>query len=311
MLRTEACGGLSLREPRRSVDPTGPPQQGRAPPMAPTQWPLLAVTLLSISGYAMTIPLLPQLVDADLLGPTYYGVVQSVANLVSLFAAPALGHVSDTRGRRVAAMCCASLGTMGTLLLGTKVFAGEQAWSHWATSGAALGSSLIWLPTLGMILRRVDRNSSSGVLQALCADGTLSDGERLPRMARFNTAFSLGFTCGSSAGGALSRFGNGAVVSCAAAAATLTLILEALLLPNTAGIAKPVAVHPDKAGKIKIGPDTPVGFVATLRQLLSLPNRRTVGALLLCRGLMGLAFFILTGTFDLYCRERFAMDPET
>lgn len=36
-----------------------------------------------------------------------------------------------------------------------------------------------------------------------------------------------------------------------------------------------------------------------------------VVALLLSRGLCGLAFFVLTGTFDLFCKQRFSMTPET
>ena len=124
------------------------------------QLPTLVAMFASILGYAMVLPLLPQLLDADSLGPTLYGAVNSLGNFVALIAATWLGRLSDTHGRRPALLACASAGALGTVLLGMRL-----------VLPAAAASTAQLLAVLGVIMRRVDRNSAGALLQGAVSIG--------------------------------------------------------------------------------------------------------------------------------------------
>lgn len=123
-----------------------PPDARAAAGFQLSELPILLAMFSSIVGYAMVLPLLPALLDAESLGPTLYGAVNSLGNFVALVAATALGRLSDLHGRRPALLVCAVAGGAGTILLGMRLVLPEAA-----------GRTAQILAVLGVIMRRIDR----------------------------------------------------------------------------------------------------------------------------------------------------------
>ena len=101
---------------------------------------------------------------------------------MALVAGAALGRLSDRSGRRAAMLICASLATVGLLCLGAQR-AVQLYSSTQVSAGAPGGVSMLAavglaLAVLGSVLRRVDRNTSGGLLQALTSDLCGGDGEQ-------------------------------------------------------------------------------------------------------------------------------------
>jgi len=98
---------------------------------------VLICTFLAFLSYAMLIPSLPDLLNAKLHGPAFYGTVQSTGNLMAMAAATPIGFVSDTLGSRGAVCGCFALGCFGSVLL-------------------MMGERHFLLPVFGLVLRRID-----------------------------------------------------------------------------------------------------------------------------------------------------------
>eukprot|EP01050_Picozoa_sp_SAG11_P018452 SAG11_NODE_2790_length_2969_cov_1.817073_1_plen_138_part_00 len=118
-------------------------------------------------------------------------------------------------------------------------------------------------------------------------------------------ALSLGFTLGSILGGLLSRYGVGASLLGGGAMA-LVNVCAAAALPMPPLVRPPTdATRTAKASTATAEPQTAAdGAVVSYRSLCAdVELQRLLG----CKALIGLAFFVMTGTFDLFCRERFGV----
>ena len=240
---------------------------------------LHASVFFSVAGYALIIPWLKDLLGADQLGAARYGQLQSLGNLSGLLSSAPVGRIADRMGRRVGMVLCSCLAILGALCL-------------WVGAGPGV---LAWLPVAGLLLRRSERASFTAVATALTADASSSEAERNRRIGRLNMIFCLGFTFGSSATGMLGDFGKSMamaperlVAAAAVCAGLLTLFIVGVLLPIPATAA---AAERDAKGHAKVPPPM-------------IWDRRIIG-LLAVRVLVGGGFFLMTGTFDLYCRDRF------
>ena len=162
-----------------------------------------------------------------------------------------------------------------------------------------MGAEISFLvPVLGLVLRRVDRTSSAGVIKAYVAAGHGHDEiARQDMLAKVMMATGLGFSIGSSIGGWLSRYGAKTVAASAAAIAMgATLIAARVLEPEPTAAELPRGKLESRAASRPV----------SLWQSTLEPG---VGGLLLTRFLVGVAFFFITSTFDIYCRERFGFTP--
>ena len=160
-----------------------------------------------------------------------------------------------------------------------------------------MGGQLSFLaPVLGLVLRRVDRASSAGVIKAYVAAGHGDDDiARQEVLAKVMMATGLGFSLGSSLGGWLSVYGANTVASAASAIALgAALIAAQVLEPESTAQQPPVQQASCMAGG--------EGVWRSVGQ----PG---VTGLLAVRFIVGVAFFFITSTFDLYCRERFGFTP--
>ena len=271
--------------------------------------PVLAAMFSSIVGYAMVLPLLPMLLDAESLGATRYGAVNSLGNFVALVAATGLGWLSDLHGRRPAVLVCAVVGAAGTVLIGSRLLLPVGA--------AGIGQVLA---VLGLILRRVDRNSAGAILQAVGVD-TTAEQFRSAYMGRLNMAMSLGFTAGSSLGGVVTQyFGHRVTLSAALLCGALYVLMAFVSIPGipsstktSAAAAMGHSAATTKGDHVFRGSNLTAPSTGEQEHgkfpLQSMLANKRVMALLLCKACVSLAFFVLTGTFDLFLTERFQMDP--
>lgn len=302
---------------------------------------ILVVVFSSIIGYAMVLPLLPTLLDAQSLGATRYGAINSLGNLVALVAATGLGWHSDLHGRRSAVLVCAVVGTIGIILLGIRLLL--------PTAG---GGANQMLAVLGSVFRRVDRNSVGAVLQAVGVD-TIASRYRSAYMGRLNMAMSLGFTAGSSLGGLVTQsLGQVATLCVAVQCSVVYLLMAFVSIPGIPATRRSADVlrqqkrfvtggssSRDSAESINStqrdrspSPAPATGFMSIKNRIrgckLAAPNEegkepeqgrtlrlqsilasKRIMALLVCKGCISLAFFVLTGTFDLFLSERFHLNP--
>ena len=61
-----------------------------------------AISFLDTFAVGLLNPVLPQLLRADVIGPTLYSSLTSVSNAVALLAAVMMGRLSDVYGRKIA-----------------------------------------------------------------------------------------------------------------------------------------------------------------------------------------------------------------
>jgi len=234
---------------------------------------VLICTFLAFVFYSSLIPSLPELLGVKELGATFYGTIQSISNFMAMLAATWVGALSDRYGKRSAIVGCFGMGCIGTALLGSRSM-------HWA------------LPVLGLTLRRIDSSSSRGVIKAYVVGQHPGVGEKALQeqqaaSGRMMMMMGLGFSAGSSLGGWLSGYGTPTVAAIALVGGATATGIAALVLEE---VGKPG----EQAQGREQHPPRHEGF--------KWYTERGVVALLLVRLLMGMAFFFITSTFDLYCR---------
>ena len=251
---------------------------------------LHASVFFSVTGYALVIPWMKDLLGADQLGAARYGQLQSLGNLSGLLSSAPVGRVADRMGRRVGMVLCSGLATLGAVCL-------------WM--GTVGGGVLTWLPVAGLMLRRSERASFTAVATAVTADVSSSDTDRSRRIGQLNMAFCLGFTFGSTITGKLADVAESVAMAPERLVATAA-VFTALLTLFIVGVMLPIP-PPTVSGSSTKTPTT-CSSSSTFTGVVLLPpmlwDHRIFG-LLVVRMLVGGAFFLVTSTFDLYCRDRF------
>ena len=197
----------------------------------------LIITLMDPFAIGIVNPIVPQLMQAERIGASAFGVIMSLANLASCFAGTVYGRVSDRHGRRLPIVAA-----ILTALLGYSLYA-----LGLALEGVSPLGRLV-LPPLGRILSGVGRTGLNGPLLALQA-------ERDPERAKGTVAghmatFGIGYSLGSAAGavlqhGAEAHTAGGAWINLAAMLACVLVQLAcSLLLPHALPAAAKASASP-------------------------------------------------------------------
>lgn len=266
---------------------------------------IIGFVFIELLGYSLFLPLLPYYAGSLGATPTLIGLMIASNAVAQLLAAPVIGRLSDTLGRRPMLLFSIAGTVVGFVLLGLVDPLGrwltDLAPGWFTVNGAALG----WL----FASRIVDGLAGGNVslARAYIADVT-DERNRAKGLGLIGAAFGTGFIIGPAMGGTLSNWDYAtssftamglsryAVPAFAAALlSALNLIGVALWLPESLTPERRAALAEDKRSPLSIG---------ALREALRLPR---VGPLLQTRFLYRLAFTIFTTNFALYTQYRFAL----
>jgi DHA1 family tetracycline resistance protein-like MFS transporter len=174
--------------------------------------PILGVTFIDIIGFSMLIPMLPYFVTHFGASPFIVGVLFATFSFCQFVSAPLWGHVSDRIGRK-------------RVLIISQI-------------GATIGwAMLAFAPTIGWVfVARILEGVSGGnisITQAYVAD-LVEPKERSRAFGLIGAMFGAGMIFGPLGGGLLfARYGFAAPFLAAAALQLLTLLLTAVMLPES------------------------------------------------------------------------------
>ncbi len=191
---------------------SSPPSAGRKPAVVF----IFITVVLTMLGYGLIIPVLPELVKQfrghDVAsGSHYYGVLVSVYALMQFFAAPVLGALSDWHGRRRVILIALAGATLDFVVL-------------------ALAPSLAVL-----FIARMVGGMTAGLLataNAYVADVTAPT-QRASAFGMIGAAFGIGFVLGPLTGGYLAAVDLRAPFWAAAACAAANWIYGCFVLPES------------------------------------------------------------------------------
>lgn len=244
----------------------------------PASRPLLVLMLIvfvDLLGYSLILPLLPFYAESLGASAATIGLLVATYAVAQLFAAPALGRLSDRVGRRPV-LFFSFLGTAVSFLL------------------LALANAL-WVLFVARVLDGL--SAVFATAQAYVADVTAPQ-ERARGLGVLGAAFGAGFVIGPALGGLLSRLGFRAPAIAATAVAGAGVGLLYLFLPES--------LTPER--RAELAGSRPSHF--RLRQVRDTLRRPLVGPLLETRFVAGVAIALFQGIFPLYAVLRFGASPE-
>eukprot|EP01006_Ploeotia_vitrea_P028765 TRINITY_DN61399_c1_g2_i1.p1 TRINITY_DN61399_c1_g2~~TRINITY_DN61399_c1_g2_i1.p1 ORF type:complete len:421 (-),score=5.69 TRINITY_DN61399_c1_g2_i1:120-1322(-) len=248
------------------------------------RWDITVVLLCNLMDFfAFSVPLsyLPQLLNAEKLGATFYGGFQALSNGIGLLASFVLGRISDKHGRKPVFLLCVSLGFCAYVCYISSTLATENG---------------VVFAVVGDVLRRCNRNGIGGVITALIADLS-SKTDRAVYMGRSVSAQGMGFGLGSVVGGVLGDWGIIVPLTTGCIVVGINLIVATLWLPKT-DTGRPTGNNKET---------TEANTAALTMELLGDKQIRT---LLCARGLLSIGFFTVISTMALFCRQRFGFSPK-
>jgi DHA1 family tetracycline resistance protein-like MFS transporter len=266
---------------------------------------IIGFVFIELLGYSLFLPLLPYYAGSLGANPTVVGLLIASNAVAQLLAAPLIGRLSDTWGRRPMLLFSIVGTAVSFALLGLVEPLGRwlsAATAGWLTSSA---SALGWL----FFSRILDGLAGGNVslARAYITDIT-SEKDRARALGLIGAAFGTGFIIGPALGGTLSNWAYAAQaaqvygLSRYAVPAFAALVLSAL---NLIGVALwlPESLTPERRAKLATRRHRilPVGL---LRDALKLPR---VGPILQTRFLYRLAFAMFTTNFALFTRYRFGL----
>jgi DHA1 family tetracycline resistance protein-like MFS transporter len=170
---------------------------------------LVITVLVDMTGFGMIIPLIPFYAQRLAAGPAGIGVLLTSFSLMQFLFSPALGQISDSRGRRPT-LIFSILTSIGSFVLFT------------------LANSYLML-----LLSRVIAGlaSEGAVAQAYVADVTSRE-ERSEGLGKIGAATGVGFILGPVIGGLLSPYGFWAPGTAAVALGVINLLFVYVFLPE-------------------------------------------------------------------------------
>jgi len=174
--------------------------------------PILGITFVDILGFSILIPTLPYFVTHFGMAPWVVGVLASVFSLVQLISGPVWGNVSDRLGRK------------GVLII--------------SQIGATIGwVMLAFAPNILIVfIARIIEGASGGnigVTQAYVAD-LVEPKERSRAFGLIGAMFGCGMVFGPLIGSVtFLKFGFAGPFLAAAALQVVTLVITALMLPES------------------------------------------------------------------------------
>jgi DHA1 family tetracycline resistance protein-like MFS transporter len=228
--------------------------------------PLLAITFVDVLGFTILIPILPFYAERFGASPTVVGAIYATVALCSLLSSPFWGGLSDRIGRKGVLIAAQVASLFGFSLLA----AGTALWTIFvARAIEGLGGGGV------------------GVTQAYVTDVT-TPAYRARAFGLVGATFGLGFLIGPAAAAFLVRFGYAVPFAVAAGLAALTIVLTAVLLPES-------------KGAVKTAPT-----LAELRASLRSP---VLGRLILTQFAFAIAFTSWVTVFALYAERVFGFGP--
>jgi DHA1 family tetracycline resistance protein-like MFS transporter len=231
---------------------------------------IFLIVFIDLLGFSLILPLLPYYAKTFNADGTVTGILVASYAAMQLIAAPILGRLSDTYGRRPVLLVSIFGTFIGFLLLG------------FAQSLVVLFASRIIDGITGGNLT---------VAQAYITDVTDAK-NRAKGLGMIGAAFGLGFIIGPVTGGVLSQWGYAVPAFAAAGLAIINLILVAVWLPESLTAEKRALITQKRQA-------------LSLSAMLAALRRPFTGSLLISRFFFGLAFAIFQTIFSLYALARF------
>jgi len=270
---------------------------------------IIGFVFIELLGYSLFVPLLPFYAGSLGASATLIGLLIASNAAAQFLAAPVIGHLSDTWGRRPMLLVSIT-GTAISFVflalvepLGRWTAAGTPAWL--TVDAAAIG----WL----FISRIMDGLVGGNVSLARAYITDITDEEHRARgLGLIGAAFGTGFIIGPALGGTLSNwpFATERAVALGlsryAVPALAALVLSML---NLVGVALwlPESLTPDKRRKLAERERS----LLPVRRIRKALDRPRVGPLLQTRFFYRLAFTMFTANFALYTRYRFGLSDQT
>jgi len=269
---------------------------------------IIGFVFIELLGYSLFLPLLPFYAGSLGARPTLIGLLIASNAVAQLLAAPVIGRLSDTWGRRPMLL----FSIVGTAV-GFVILALVEPLGRWV-AGLTAGGLTVNAAALGwLFLSRILDGLVGGnvsLARAYIADIT-DEKNRARGLGLIGAAFGTGFIIGPALGGTLS---NWSYVTQAAEAAGLSryavpafaaLGLAAL---NFIGVALwlPESLTPERRAKLA-DRERSILPVRALRDALERPRVRP---LLQTRFFYRLAFTMFTANFALYTRYRFGLTDQ-
>ena len=269
---------------------------------------IIGFVFIELLGYSLFLPLLPYYAGSLGASPSLIGLLIASNAVAQLLAAPLIGRLSDTWGRRPMLL----ISIVGTAISFSVLALVEPLgrWTAALTSGGMTVSSaaLVWLFVSRLLDGLVGGNVS--LARAYIADIT-DEKNRAKGLGLIGAAFGTGFIIGPAVGGTLSNWPAATELaqvfglSRYAVPAFAALALSAL---NFVGVALwlPESLTPERRAKLA-DKDRSILPIRALREALDQPRVRP---LLQTRFLYRLAFTMFTANFALFTRYRFGLSDQ-
>jgi MFS family permease len=256
---------------------------------------VVAIVFVDLLGFGIIIPILPFYVRSFGVSDVFIGLLAASYSLAQFGAAPVLGRISDTRGRRPVLMLSVGVAGVAWLVFGVAAEIG-------ATVGVSVGLAVLF----GARLLAGAAGGNIATAQAYIADVT-TPAERPGALGLVGAAFGLGFVFGPAIGGLLA---SDAVVSTARQVLPAVVPVTPFSLPSFAaagfsflafGATAVVLQEPDRSRR----PAARVTFVAQFRRALA---DATLRPLVIAFFLTSLAFAGMTVMFVPFLADFFGYD---
>jgi MFS family permease len=253
---------------------------------------VVGIVFIDLLGFGIIIPILPFYVRSFGVSDVYIGLLVASYSLAQFVAAPVLGRLSDTHGRRPVLMLSVGVSGVAWILFGV---AGEI--------GAALGVTAGLVVLFGARLLAGAAGGNIATAQAYIADVT-TPAERPDALGLVGAAFGLGFVFGPAVGGLLA---SEAVVSTVRRLVPTVVPVTPFSLPSfgaaglsflALGATTLVLQEPERIR----GTAARVTFVAQFRRALA---DRTLRPLVIAFFLTSLAFTGITVMFVPFLADYF------
>jgi DHA1 family tetracycline resistance protein-like MFS transporter len=231
---------------------------------------IFLIVFIDLLGFSLILPLLPYYAKTFHANGFVTGLLVAAYAAFQFFAAPLLGRLSDSYGRRPVLLISIFGTLVGFLMLGF-------ARSLWVLFASRIVDGIT--------------GGNLNVAQAYIADVTDAK-NRAKGLGLIGAAFGLGFIIGPVTGGLLSQWGYAVPAFAAAALSFVNLVLVAAWLPESLSAEKRVLLASKKPA-------------LTLSAMLNALKRPFTGSLLISRFFFGIAFAVFQTIFSLYALTRF------